>query len=224
MSSEENQIKKEIKLIYSPLRLVGILTLIAFCTILIITATFTRIRLINCLQLLEALSHPEFFPDANSVFQLKAYFYVPQVPVILFTATLLGTVCSLTAVFLYIVIGLTIIPVFGLGGGFDYALNQTFGYILAFIPAVIIMTGFTDKNKSFKSLFLATVFSVLTLHLLGFIYMFLVSLIKHEDFGYITDWLIFESLIRIVYDILLGYLAAVTAKFFRKFIWILTTN
>jgi len=222
MSSEENKIRQ--KTIYSPLRLVGILTLIAFCTVLIITATFTRIRLINCLQIFEALMHPEFFPDANSVFQLKAYFYVPQVPIVLFTATLLGTVCSLSAVFLYIVIGLAILPVFGLGGGFDYALNQTFGYILAFIPAVIVMTGFTDKNKSFKSLFFATVFSVLTLHFLGFIYMLLVSLIKHEDFGYITDWLLFESLMKIVYDIILGYIVSLIAKFFRKFIWILTAN
>lgn len=222
MSSEENKIRQ--KTIYSPLRLVGILTLIAFCTVLIITATFTRIRLINCLQIFEALMHPEFFPDTNSVFQLKAYFYVPQVPIVLFTATLLGTVCSLSAVFLYIVIGLAILPVFGLGGGFDYALNQTFGYILAFIPAVIVMTGFTDKNKSFKSLFFATVFSVLTLHFLGFIYMLLVSLIKHEDFGYITDWLLFESLMKIVYDIILGYIVSLIAKFFRKFIWILTAN
>jgi len=221
MSSEDK--KQEKKIIYSPLRLVGILTLIAFCTLLIIVATFTRIKLINCLQLIEALMHPEFFPDANSVFQLKAYFYVPQVPIVLFTAVLLGTVCSLTSVFLYIVIGLAILPIFGLGGGFDYALNQSFGYILAFIPAVIIMTGFLDKEKSFKSLFFATIYSVLTIHFLGFIYMLLVSLIKHEDFSYVADWLLFESLIKIIYDIIIGYIAVIIAKFCRKFIWILTT-
>lgn len=220
--NSENQVQKEKKIIYSPLRLVGILTLIAFCTIILIVATFTRIKLINCMQIFEAFMHPEFFPDASSVFQLKAYFYVPQVPVVLFTAILLGAVCSLTSLFVYIVLGLAILPVFGLGGGFDYALNQSFGYILAFIPAVIIMTGFTDKTKPFKSMFFATIYSVFTIHILGFVYMLLVSLIKHEDFNYIADWLLFESLIKIVYDIIFGYFAVIFAKFCRKFIWILT--
>lgn len=220
MSSEET--KNERKIIYSPLRLVGIVTLIIFCTVLIMTATFTRIKLFNCLQIFEGFLHPEFFPDTNSVFQLKPYFYVPQIPILLFTATLLGTVCSLTSVFLFIVIGLTFIPVFGLGGGFDYVLNPSFGYILAFILGIILMTGFTDKNHSFKSLFFATMYSVIAIHILGFLYMLLISLIKHESFEYIINWLLFESLIRIIYDIIFGFLAAITAKFVRKFIWILT--
>lgn len=222
MSSEE--IKKERKMIYSPLRLVGILTLIAFCTVIIITATFTRIKLLNCLQILEAILHPEFYPDTNSVFQLKPYFYVPQIPAIMFAATLLGTVCSLTSVFLFIVIGLTVLPVFGLGGGFDYVLNPTFGYLLAFIPGIILITGFTDKNYSFKSLFKATAISILSIHILGFLYMFFVSLIKKEDLSYIADWLLFESLIKIIFDLIFGFLAVIIAKYTRKFIWILTAR
>ena len=224
MNLNENQKQQEKQVIYSPLRLVGILTLIVFCTLILVMATFTRIKLINCMQVFEALRHTEFFPDTASVFQLKAYFYVPQVPVVLFTATLLGMVCGLTSVFLYIVMGLAIIPVFGLGGGFNYVLNQSFGYILAFIPAVIVMSCFKDKSKSFKDLFLATVLSVLTIHVIGFLYMLLISLIKHENFDYITDWFIFESLIKFVYDTAIGFFAVIFAKFCRKFIRILTAR
>lgn len=222
MSSEE--IKKERKIVYSPLRLVGILTLIAFCTVLLTAAAFTRIKVFNCMQIFEAFLHPEFFPDANSVFQMKPYFYVPQIPTVLFTVALLGMVCGLTSVFLYIVIGLAFLPVFGLGGGFDYVLNPSFGYILAFIPGIIVMTGFTDKDYSFKSLALATVLSVVSIHFLGFLYMLIVCLIKRADFVSIADWLLFESLIKMVYDIIFGLLAVITAKYARKFIWILTAR
>ena len=222
MSSEE--IKKERKIVYSPLRLVGILTLTAFCTILLIAAVFTRIKVFNCMQIFEAFLHPEFFPDTNSVFQMKPYFYVPQIPVVLFSAALLGMVCSLTSVFLYIVIGLAFLPVFGLGGGFDYVLNPSFGYILAFIPGIVIWTGLTDKNSSFGNLVFSTILSIFSIHLLGFFYMLIVCLIKHYDFVYIADWLLFESLIKMVYDIIFGLLAVITAKFARKFIWILTAR
>lgn len=222
MSSEE--IKKERKIVYSPLRLVGILSLIAICTVFLIAASFTRIKVFNCMQVFEAFLHPEFFPDTNSVFQMKPYFYVPQIPVILFTSVLLGTVCSLTSVFVYIVIGLAFLPVFALGGGFDYVINPSFGYILAFIPGIIVMTGFTDKDNSFKSLAFATVLSVVSIHFLGFLYMIIVCLIKRTDLVSVADWLLFESLIKLVYDIIFGFTAVIAAKFARKFIWILTSR
>ena len=221
MENVQNEVKKTPQ--YSPLRLVGILTLIGFCTILLIVATFTRIKVFNCLQPLVAVMHPEIFADFQSVFAFKAYYYIPQIPVILFASTMLGGACSMLSVFFYIVLGLAIIPVFGLGGGFDYVLEPTFGYILAFLPACLVAAGLTDKNYSVKSLAKSAFAAVLLIHIAGFFYMLLVAFIKHEDFAYIMDWLTFESFTRAIYDFIFGLLFMIIAKFARKFIWILTT-
>ncbi len=221
--SSKIQPKKEIQ--YSPLRLVGILTVIAFCTILLIVATFTRIKVINCLHPIEAMLHPSLFPDFQSLFAIKAYFYAPQVPLVLFAVALLGAACSMTSVFFYIVLGLAFIPIFGLGGGgFQYVLEPTFGYILAFIPATLIAGAMLEKDHSYKNMLKASLAAVLTIHILGFFYMLLVSLIRHEQFSYIMDWLLFESLIKTIYDFIFGFICMVIAKFCRKFIWILTAT
>lgn len=207
---------------YSPLRLVGILSLVGFFTVLLIVATFTRIKLFNILQPFIGMLHPEFFQDLGSIFAFKAYFYIPQVPVLLFSVALLGAACTMTSAFFYIVLGLTLIPIFGLGGGFNYVLQPSFGYILAFIPASLIAGGIMYRNHSVKNMLKATITAVLLIHILGFFYMFLVLLLKHENFSYITDWLFFESFTRAVFDIIFGFLAMLLAKFFRKFIWIIT--
>lgn len=222
MTNENNQ--QQTKTIqYSPLRLVGILSLVAFFTVLLITATFTRIKLINILQPFVGMLHPDFFQDAAALFAFKPYFYIPQVPVLLFSVTLLGAACTMTSAFFYIVLGLTLIPVFGLGGGFEYILQPYFGYILAFIPASLIAGGIMYRNHSVKNIFKAALTAVLLIHILGFFYMALVLLLKHENFSYIMDWLFFESFTRAIYDLLFGFIAMLLAKLCRKFIWIITS-
>lgn len=207
---------------YSPLRLVGIISLIIFCTILIIVGTFTRLKVINCLHCIEVMMHPALFAEGE-MFALKAYFYAPQIPAILFAVSLLGAACSVTSVLLYIALGLTFMPVFALGGGLNYIFEPTFGYILACLPAVIVAGWLIDKEHSIKSLLKAAFFGVLTIHVLGFMYMLLVALIRHENLTYILDWLLFESLIKSIYDFLFGFILMLVAKFLRKFIWILTS-
>lgn len=208
---------------YSPLRLIGILTLTVFCTVLLIIATFTRIKVLNCLYPLECLIHPSLVTDFASIFALKTYFYVPQIPIILFTAVLLGVACSMTSVFIYIVLGLAFIPVFGLGGGFDYVIQPAFGYILGFIPAALLAGKITSKDRSVQNIIIAALTGVLVIHITGFFYMLLVSILRHEKISYIFDWLLYESFIRAVYDFVFGVIFMLIAKFLRKFIWILTS-
>ena len=74
-----------------------------------------------------------------------------------------------------------------------------------------------------KNIIIAALSGVLAIHITGFFYMLLVSLIRHENSSYIMDWLLYESLIRAVYDFVLGVIFMFVAKFFRKFIWILTS-
>lgn len=220
-NTEQKNYAKETQ--YSPLRLIGILTITIFCTILIIVATFTRVKLFNCLQPLVALIHSDLFPDLQSVFTFKAYFYIPQIPIILFAASMLGGACSMTAVFFYIITGLAFLPVFGLGGGFDYILQPTFGYILAFLPAVLFAGKYVEKDYTNIKLLKASFFAVLIIHSFGFLYMLLVSLISHDKLTHIVDLLIFESLIRAVYDVIFGFIFMWLGKLCRKFIWILTS-
>lgn len=219
---EPQQIQKT-EIQYSPLRLIGILTLSVFFTVLLIVATFTRIKVFNCLQPIVGILHPDFFPTIQDIFTLKSYFYIPQIPVILFAASLLGGACSMISVFLYVVIGLAFLPVFGLGGGFDYILQPTFGYILAFIPAALIAGKLTEKEYTLKNLFLASLVAVIVIHTFGFIYMFIISMIKHSNIPYITDWLIFESFTRAIYDLFFGFICMYIAKHTKKIIWILTS-
>lgn len=220
--TNEIQQKKQKTPQYSPLRLVGMLSFVGFFTVLLIVATFTRIKLFNILQPFVGMLHPEFFQDLASIFAFKAYFYVPQVPVLLFSVALLGAACTMTSAFFYIVLGLTLIPIFGLGGGFNYVLQPSFGYILAFVPAALIAGGILYRNHSPKNMFKATITAVLLIHILGFFYMLLVLLLKHANFSYIMDWLLFESFTRAIYDIIFGFLAMLLAKLCRKFTWIIT--
>lgn len=223
IQTTEQQPQKTNEIQYSPLRLIGILSLTAFCTVLIIVATFTRVKLFNCLQPLAAMLHPDMFPTVQAVFDFKAYYYIPQIPVILYAAALLGGACSMTAVFFYIIIGLAFLPVFGLGGGFDYIFQPTFGYILAFLPAVLFAGKYVEKDYNKMKLFKAAFFSVLIIHFLGFIYMLLVSVISHDKMTHFADVLLFESLIRAVFDIIFGFLFMWLGKISRKLIWILTS-
>jgi len=205
---------------YSPLRLIGILTITLFCTVLLIVATFTRIHLFNCLQPIVNLIHPV---ENQSWFSFKAYYYIPQIPVILFTSSMLGGACGMTAVFFYIILGLVFLPVFGLGGGFDYILLPSFGYILAFLPASLFAGLYVERDYSVLKLMKTAFFAVLIIHVLGFFYMLLVSFIMHDKMPHIMDWLMFESLTRAVYDFIFGFLLMWLGKFLKRFIWILTS-
>lgn len=218
-----NQKQQKITSKYSPLRFVGIFSFVLLFTVLLIVATFTRVKVLNFLQPLLAIIHPDFFPDVASAFALKPYYYIPQIPVLLFSVVLLGAACTMTSAFFYIVLGLAVIPVFGLGGGFDYVLEPTFGYILAFIPASLFAGGIIYKNCNVKKMFKATLTAVLLIHILGLFYMLLVLVLKHEHFSYIVDWLFFESFTRAIYDLIFGFLAMLIAKFCKKFTWIITS-
>ncbi|MCR5262128.1 MAG: biotin transporter BioY [Candidatus Gastranaerophilales bacterium] len=223
INNQEQQKPKTREPQYSPLRLIGILTITLFCTVLLIVATFTRIKLFNCLQPLVNIIHPSGVTGFQSIFAFKPYYYIPQIPMILFTSSLLGGACGMTSVFFYIVIGLLFLPVFALGGGFDYILQPGFGYILAFLPASLFAGLYVEKNYTVLKLLKTSFFAVLIIHLLGFIYMLLVSFLMHDKIPHIMDWLLFESLTRAVFDFIFGFLFMWLGKFLKRFIWILTS-
>lgn len=78
-------------------------------------------------------------------------FIVPftlQTMAVMLAACFLGGKRGLFAVLIYIFMGLIGLPVFTKGGGFGYILEPTFGYILAFVPAVVFICLFKEKVKN----------------------------------------------------------------------------
>lgn len=96
-----------------------------------------------------------------------------QTLAVMLTGCFLGAKRGLYAVSIYILMGLIGIPVFTKGGGFFYVLEHTFGYILAFIPAVLIIGHFKKKveNKFILLVSLLFLTGVIML-LIGAVYAF----------------------------------------------------
>ena len=112
----------------------GTLALVGLCVMLLIIATITQIK----------FNVPNGGLDTYLKFE-----YIPQIPVVLFTATLLGESWGLLAILLYIGFGLTnIYPVFALGGGLSYIFHYSFGYIFAYIFAVLLGAKQFKKGSS----------------------------------------------------------------------------
>lgn len=72
---------------------------------------------------------------------------------------------------MYIILGL-FFPIFALGGGVRYLFEYGFGYILAFLPAIFFAGTLLKGKTDFLRVFLISVIGVLTIHVLGILYMF----------------------------------------------------
>lgn len=211
-SSHVKLIKKQIE----GIRLTfGSLLLVLCCTFLIILSTFVQLNVSH-------LTIPNgAFTSENLTFNdfIHIYKLIPQVPVIMFTGAFLGRKYGILSIFIYIILGLFVIPVFALGGGPKYIFEYSFGYILAYIPAVffagsILKSGFTNRNM------LHAVFvGVLTIHLIGVLYMLFIAGIKHDGWAFMSGWICAQSGIKIIYDFVFSFLAVFIAKYAKIILW-----
>ena len=201
----------------------GTLSLVAFCTFLIIIATFSQVSFFHYIIPLDAIFHPiKYFEDgSNHLITTKYYQYIPQIPVVFFISTLLGTVFASISVFLYIALGLAYFPIFALGGGINYILQYNFGYILAYIPAVIVICKTIRNNYSYKSIAKACLFGVLTIHITGILYTIILGLIKGESYQFLLDWIGTQSTSKLIYDYIFSFLAIIFARITKKILWII---
>ena len=173
---------------------------------LIIIATFTQITVTK-------VGLPTFIlKHIMTINYESCYKYIPQIPVVLFVASMLGRKYSFIAICLYIILGLFFIPIFALGGGLSYMFKYTFGFIIAYIPSAFIISTILSKYNNFKSYIQSAVIGVLIIHIVGIIYMMTVLMFKHETFNYITSWLSTSSGIKIFYDIIFSLIAIIVGK------------
>ena len=189
----------------------GTIAVIIFCVTLLIAATFTKID----------ISHYWLIgTDAGLKLGTKTYHLVPQVPVVMLTAALLGARFGTLTMFLYLMIGFFIWPVFAFGGGLSYIKSYFFGYILGFFVANIFAGRILSQKYSFKNMFYASVIGVLSIHLCGILYSFILG-IFHSSHYHPNFHLIF---VQIVYDIIFSYIAILIAKPAKYILWIAMKN
>ena len=187
------------------------LALIIFCTILIIGASFIN------LDIRHYIIPSDLFTNKNLTGEdfVFRFFIIPQIPIIMFICSLLGRKMAMGSVLLYIITGLAFAPIFALGGGITYFFEYGFGYILAYIPAVAICGKLLNKY-SFLDMLKATCAGVLTIHIFGILYMIIVALFKQIGGDFISGWIVAQSGLKIIYDIILSYLLILIGKYLHK--------
>ena len=199
----------------------GTLILTGLCVLLIIIATFTQIT----------LKHP-YFPLNTFTFLagnvtdteilhhfIKSYKYIPQIPVVFFIVEILGRKFGILSILIYIILGL-FFPIFALGGGISYLFEYGFGYILAFIPAIFFAGTLLKGKTDFLRVFLISLIGVLTIHILGILYMFFIATLRHAPMDLVTGWIISQSGVQIIYDIFFAMIAIFLGRQARKLLWI----
>ena len=185
-----------------------------FCSVfLLIGATFVNINLKHYILPINLFSKNLTAQDFIYSFSI-----IPQIPVLMFICSALGKKMATMCVMLYILIGLFFAPIFALGGGITYIGEYSFGYILSYLPAVMVSGTFFNKKYSFLNMILATVCAVLIIHIFGIIYMVLVAIIRQDSGNFISGWIAAQSGLKIFYDVIISFVLVLIGKYVNAFI------
>ena len=200
---------------------IGTLVMTGLAVILIIIATFTQIT----------VKHPYIPSDLFTLMSqdlpeyeflrhfIKSYDYIPQIPVIFFIVALMGRKFGMLAITGYIILGM-FFPIFALGGGVSYLFEYGFGYILAYLPAVFFAGTLLKEKTDYIRIPVISLFGVVTIHVLGILYMLFISTLRHAPMELITSWISSQSGVQMLYDIFFTIIAIILGKQARKLFWI----
>lgn len=189
----------------------GVLAVVILCVVLLIVATFTKID----------ISHWWFFnQNGDLTFGIKKYPLVPQIPVIMITSGLLGARFGFLTVFLYLLAGFFLYPVFGFGGGIEYVKSYFFGYILGFFAAVIFAGRILSRKYDIKSILYASVIGVLSIHICGILYSFILSFFTSSAYSFNFS----AVMVQIAYDIVFSVISIIIARPLKYVLWIAMKN
>lgn len=145
-----------------------------------------------------------------------SFFLIPQIPVILFAASVLGKKMTVVSIILYILIGLCGLPVFALGGGIQYIAQFGFGYILGYVPAAVISGNILSNKYTFWNMIKAAVCGVLIIHIIGILYMIVIALFRHMGGTFIGGWITSQSGLKIIYDIIVSFILVLIGKYLNE--------
>lgn len=200
----------------------GSLLVAIFCSFLIVAATFTLIEFGHFNIPVEMIKTPfDFFSSEGAFGELIKYFYyIPQIPIVIFAGALLGPRLGVLSVGLYVFAGLCGLPIFAFGGGIDYVTKLSFGYIIGYLVGVHFIGTLLKKKVSSFNLLKATVLSVFSIHLIGIIYLSVFLLFKQESIYVILSWIWIFSGLQILYDLIISFIAAALGRPVRSVLWL----
>jgi biotin transporter BioY len=205
-----------------PIRItLGTLVMTGLCIILLIIATFTQVTLKHPYLPMDFLTYmAQDVSDADFLRHfIKSYDYIPQIPVIFFIVALMGRKFGILAIIGYIILGM-FFPVFALGGGISYLFEYGFGYILAYLPAVFFAGTLLKGKTDYLKIPVIALIGVVTIHLLGILYMLFISTLRHAPWELVTSWIMSQSGVQMLYDVFFTILAIILGKQARKLFWI----
>ena len=205
-----------------PIRItLGTLVMTGLSVLLIIIATFSQVTLKHPYIPSDTLMYiaQDFNDFSNISHFIKSYDYIPQIPIIFFIVSLMGRKFGILAIIGYILLGM-FFPIFALGGGISYILEYGFGYILAYLPAVFFAGTLLKGRTDYLRIPVIALFGVVTIHVLGILYMLFISTLRHAQWELVTSWIISQSGVQILYDIFFTIIAIVLGKQARKLFWI----
>lgn len=121
-----------------------------------------------------AVGIPRTLPGAEALYQwhglvFGSHVISAQLPVVWLTGALLGARRGGLAVALYLALGLGGLPIFTNGGGFAYVKQPTFGYLAAFLPAVMLV-GWNGQAPRFGRTWRGMLLSLATVQISGLVY------------------------------------------------------
>ena len=205
-----------------PIRItLGTLIMTGLSVILIIVATFTQITIKHPYLPADTLNYLAQGTSGAEFFQhfIKSYDYIPQIPVIFFIVALMGRKFGMLAIIGYIILGM-FFPIFALGGGVTYLFEYGFGYILAYLPAVFFAGTLLKGKTDYLRIPVISLVGVITIHILGILYMLFISTLRHAPIELVTSWIMSQSGVQILYDIFFTIIAVILGKQARKLFWI----
>jgi biotin transport system substrate-specific component len=139
-----------------------------------------------------------------------------QVPALLLTALVCGPRAGLLASVAYLTLGLVLLPVFQDGGGTDYLLQPSFGFLAGFIPAAWFcgrlarQPGMTTLDRLFGT----AVLGLLLIHLSGVLNLLLGALM-HRWTEPLPQLVLSYSLLTLPGQLLMCAVVAVVARVLR---------
>lgn len=188
------------------------LALIFFVVLLFVCSTFIN------LNIKHYIIPSALFSGANLLQEdfVYSFFLIPQIPVVLLAASAIGKRLTVLSVLIYLIAGLSGLPIFALGGGIRYVAQFGFGYLLAYIPAVIVVCEIIKGKYSFGNMIKAVFAGVLLIHFLGIMYMIVVALFRHMGGMFIEGWIISQSGLKILYDLIFGFVFVLIGKYIHE--------
>lgn len=194
----------------TPLSL-GSLVVVCLCLLLLIVATFSQLSLIH------------YWPTMEDGFTIetKKYMYIPQIPLVLFIAAILGARFGSLVIILYLLIGFFIWPVFALGGGLGYVKSYFFGYILGYFFAIVFASRVLFYDKfSYKSILYASLVGVFSIHFCGILYTGILGIFRLVNFAFIMEALSTLSGDKLIYDVIFSFIFILASIPIKRILWL----